>query len=231
MIAAFNLILNFVSPCQRSGEDNHNENNQGIISGGDNPKENEETVAYPKRIRFYAIKSCHQTFLRALLRQRSGKDNHNENNQGIVSRGDNPKENEETVAYPKHIRFYAIKSCHKTFLRALLGNHHAKVDTQIYVGNNEKWTLMKNADGTYSFLTFCGTFLSAGSNGTSVVAKRRHGRFERFSLVKQSDETFCICTCDKRYIQVHPGKEGSRVDITSNYGPCARFTFQETTKY
>ena len=161
-----------------------------------------------------------------------GEDNHNENNEGIVSGRDNPNEKEETCAYPEHVRFFAIKSCHGTYLRANAGFlYGTTVDTQVYVGKNEKWTLMKNADGTYSFQSFHGTFLSAGSNGTFVVAKPRPGPFEMFSLEKESDETFCIRTHTKHYIQVHPGEEGSRVDITSDYGPCARFTFEETTKY
>ena len=180
MMASFKFIFSFFCPCQRSGEDNHNENNQGIVSGEDNPKENEETVAYPEHTRYYAIMSYHQTFLRA--------------KEGFL--------------------------------------YGTTVDTQIYVGNNEKWTLMKNADETYSFLSFRGTFLSASSNGTCLVAKPRPGPFERFSLVKQSDDDkFCIRTHTNHYIQVHPGKEGSRVDITSDYGPCAQFTFQDVTNY
>jgi len=170
-------------------------------------------------IELFAIKSAHETFLRASPPGITAKVDLQ------VAAGNWETFDLESLGH----NTVAIKTFHNTYIRALPGKD-VKVELTTTVGPSEKWILIPSSDHPhyYSFQSCHGTYLRAspGGEGSAVTLSAECGKWENFKLLGRSKPK-SFKSVHGSYMRCHPGSDGSPVDLQSACGAWESFVIEK----
>ena len=123
----------------------------------------------------------------------------------------------------------AIKTIHNTYLRAEPGRH-AKVDTQRFVGDWERFSIeqVSGQNGVFAIKTIHNTYLRAEPGvGAKVDTQKYIGDWEKFTIeeITGQNGVFAIQTAHSTYLRAEPGHH-AKVDTQTYIGDWEKFRFQ-----
>jgi len=113
------------------------------------------------------------------------------------------------------------------------GDEGSKLDLQITISDWEQFTIIRQSNRRYAFLSHHNTYIRAfpGGKGSKVDLQTHASDWEKFSIIRLSNGRYAIRSHDNTYLRAYPGGEGSKIDLQTNISSWETFEFVWRTNH
>ena len=114
----------------------------------------------------------------------------------------------------------ALRTTHRTYVRAHPGGEGARVDLQVRSGPWEEFVIVRAANQRYGLRSTHGTFVRANSGGEGAVVDLQVDKdnwvampWEQFAIVSARGTRVGFRSSHGTFLRAHPGGEGACIDL------------------